>query len=164
MDWNSDEGRALLWKAYPAGFLDVRGVFTLGGFLCTGINQRWLYPDAGGAPSGRKHDPSHAIFEQYRLHGDLLPLPDPNDPATWACLLVDLWEACPAYVKGPAPTGHTWHRFGRAWILSVVLCDGRSLGGSFNIDTDDPAEALVRARIALREAVAAAAPSTGDTL
>jgi hypothetical protein len=34
MDWNSEEGRALLWKAYPDGYLAKRGVLTVGGWQC----------------------------------------------------------------------------------------------------------------------------------
>ena len=165
MDWNSKEGRTLLWAAYPAGFLEVRGVFTVGGWLYTGVDQRWLYPDAGGAPSGRKHAPSHAIFEQYRLHGDLLPLPDPNDPATWAALLNDVWaavtQAQPKDKVAFAPHNLVWwsepSEGGPEWHLGTVTFADDPYPIALSICAFGPfacagAEALIRARIQLREA------------
>jgi len=96
MNWSSEEGRELLWRAYPDGYIAMRGVHTVGGWTCIARPARldvavfrqlndpmevWV-----GA------DPDSASMSLVRS-GDLLPLPDPGDPATWACMQANLAEA-----------------------------------------------------------------------
>lgn len=117
MDWDSVEGRAELWRAYPKGYLVGRGLRTVGGWNCLGSEGA----DKGGAwyrlgafgdaktqkPTGNlsgtyqsaaliwyKHTGafgnSSTGFFDARDAGDLLPLPDSRDTANWAILLADL--------------------------------------------------------------------------
>lgn len=90
MDWNSKEGRDLLWKAYPDGYLAKRGVMTVGGWTYIGFDGRhsWVRE-----PSEQYINSECDLTKIYEGRGDLLPLPDPSDTATWACLLEDLAEA-----------------------------------------------------------------------
>lgn len=142
--------RDLLWKAWPDGFLVMRGVQSVGGYECV---QDGVFIDNHGISAEVKGvDPES---------GDLLPNVDPADVATWACLLQDLGEAL---YRGNdvdpeiAPGGLLWrpHR-GDRWILEDI--NGNI--GHLNVgqETDDPALALVLARIQLREW--AAAPTYG---
>lgn len=170
MNWNSKEGRALLRKAYPDGYLAKRGVLTVGGWQCVeaigetyewGVTSRWK----------RNEPASDGLVELGLLQelpdarvnaGDLLPLPDPTDTATWACLLQDLAEASNRFEHRkpwvgfafdiwpdtPAPAGY------RCWIFSVHDTGGRSFA-SFTLpesitDEDGGAEALIQARASLR--------------
>lgn len=157
MDWNSEEGRALLWKAYPDGYLDKRGVQTVAGWTYLG-GEAWAAP---GCYTIQDLDsvryPGHPLPK-----GDLLPLPDPMDAATWACLLQDLAEASGRFehrkpwvgftlnlwIDDPAPEGLRW------WVLTVHDTGGRSflnfLLSADVSDADGGAEALVHARISFR--------------
>jgi len=171
MDWNSEEGRALLWKAYPDGYLARRGVLTVGGWQCVegeegedeedGDTSSWWRPipdNDGLTELGLLRDLPDARVNA----GDLLPLPDPTDTATWACLLQDLAEASNRFEHRkpwvgfafdiwpdtPAPAGY------RCWIFSVHDTGGRSFA-SFTLpesitDEDGGAEALIRARASLQ--------------
>ena len=161
--------RKLLWKAWPEGFLPMRGASTVGGWVCirTPADCRYANPRewhffapfpvfrAGQheASSTRRLEGDEAM-EGVRQQGDPLPNVDPTDVATWACLLQDLEQALLAQSAGvPSdhiPGGLLWrpHR-GERWILEDV--NGNI--GHVNLDERavDPAMALVRARIQLRE-------------
>lgn len=145
--------RKLLWKAWPAGFLAMRGASTVGGWVCirTPTDCRYANPQnwhffapfpvfrAGQheASSTRRLEGDEAM-DGIRRQGDLLPVVDPSDVATWACLLLDLAlamfraeEAEPDLVPGGLVKN-----IGHANL-------GEAVG--------DPAMALVLARIQLRE-------------
>jgi len=175
MDWASDRGRALLRRAWPDGHLVIRSVFTVGGYSMSGTAPLKLH-DVG---FGQAESWIDVVFdmdgaEAYAawMTGGLLPLPDPADHATWACLLADLAQA-EGFPRGsrvhgppivPPYTGLSWSRDEHGvWILRCVTrpigtCDCGCMPMTtqvrsfrFLTDTDDPAEALVRARIQLRE-------------
>jgi hypothetical protein len=83
--------KALLWKAWPDGFLDARGVRTVGGWERNALG--WM------APEDRVHQHVAQVYTTGDLvealkAGDLFPHMDPTDPATWACALRDLADAC----------------------------------------------------------------------
>lgn len=93
MDWNSNEGRALLWRAYPDGYLYMRGVRTVGGWESTSRLEangelNWTRP----TPDVAVIDVTHATRTLLVAHatGDLLPLPCIEDHATWGCMLAEL--------------------------------------------------------------------------
>ncbi len=165
--------KELLWKAWPDGYLAVRGVGTIAGWQCvrtpaegvyanTVDHTWWLAPVTFGtnrAPFGGdivvRSD--RRVFGSVRQDGKLLPNVDPEDTATWACLLQELAEA--AHVETGPYFGHhlRWEReVTRGWPPQSwwsLTCKFGGSGRQFDgIDTDDPAEALVLARIQLREA------------
>lgn len=164
--------RKLLWKAWPSGFLAMRGASTVGGWICvrTPFGCRYTNPQSWRffAPSpvfqAGQHKASStrrlegdAAMEAVRCQGDLLPNVDPSDVATWACLLADLAETCLVLDvrANDAVVGLIW-RLGdsgdpgvQAWELIVYALD-YDRSRLFLIDTDDPAEALVLARIQLQ--------------
>lgn len=93
--------KELLWKAWPDGYLAMRGVSTVDGWLCSG-EARWWHPDHSAEivvdPMGltfvlNAGDLDHAVCRKLHANGGLLPNVDPTDPATWACLLLDLARA-----------------------------------------------------------------------
>lgn len=169
-------GKELLWRAWPDGYLAQRGVQTVGGLTCVDI----LSPVEGLAflcQAGTftiLDDSAHT--KRVLQAGELLPLVDVSDVATWACLLADLAKATQVrWHDGDI----RWLRIGvKTWFLDVPPRDHRkplnSLAAAtarddhattaalmedrgtylyeFHIDTDDPALALVKARIQLREA------------
>ena len=172
MDWNSTEGRALLWQAYPDGYLAMHGVLTVGGWTCIATRSTMAVFRQLNDPSEVWVSDADSASMSLVRHGDLLPLPDPIDPATWACLLADLTIA-PGYSRGVGPIllrgyGFEWRRdwWSGIWTLLILVNPGRKVppelvghgrergarhaGRSFSVDTDDPAEALVRARAQLR--------------
>jgi len=145
--------KELLWKAWPEGYLAIRGVGTIAGWQCVKTDRTFtIY--------GHREAEAEIVFRDgmTSLHssqaverGDLLPNVDPTDIATWACLLQDLAQA-----RGLSDCfGLTWRRMtSTRWEVSgyerrgaVFSCQSVE----FNTDTYDPAEALVRARIQLRE-------------
>jgi hypothetical protein len=94
--------------------------------------------------------------------GDLLPLPDPADTATWACLLRDLAEASNRFEHRKPWTGFSWNLWEDEicppgqyiWTLTVYDIGGRGfeyfrLPTSIT-DEDGGAEALIQARASLR--------------
>lgn len=169
MDWRSEEGKALLWKAYPEGYLAMRGVLTVGGWWCVHEIDGGD-PDAGAgvfACSAGRFTPARlwpdGVKDAIRLPvsmcaatltcGDLLPLLDPGDPATWACLKQALADAA-----GSDAVGLLWLKLEHGWSMATARtmvgedCYRMHAVASFsNIDTEDPAEALVRALIQLRQ-------------
>lgn len=88
--------REKLWLAFPDGYLPVRGVFTVGGWLCGGGATRrwWLMPDfdifVREVHDIREDRDAYNEFRRLRNVGDLLPAVDPCDAATWGCLLREL--------------------------------------------------------------------------
>lgn len=130
MDWKSEEGRALLRRAYPNGHLPRSGINTLGEWTCLrgrGENGRAVgsfvrmdvaYSLAGAdlevidrrrcvaeIDVGGSRIVNHAAISlddaRYVLSsGDLLPFPGPADTASWACLCDELARA---YARG-----HAW--------------------------------------------------------
>jgi len=153
----------LLRRAWPDGFLPMRGVGTLGGWIFSsyccifseyGFHQRQISPRTSvvvHAPGANNH-----IVQEWIDEGDLLPVVDPvADPATWACLLHDLALAI-FKVSGVkpdlAPGGLLWrpHR-GDRWILEEP--NGTVGHVMIGERTEDPARALVLARIQLQEGV-----------
>ena len=165
MDWNSEEGRKLLRAAYPRGGEEVHGLhMTVGGWIRL-PSGGWIAAP-GAAPSNRDESRGSYRYAQDDGNtvgrnvdsGDLLPLPDPSDVATWACLLVDLLHAARgAVVEGYNHCGLSWIREkrhtddGRRVYTLWTLTFGSAMLWDVEIDTDDPAEALVRARAGLRE-------------
>jgi hypothetical protein len=156
--------RDLLWKAWPDGYLAMRGVGTVGGyqFCADKYGTVRCLPRAEDKTLPNRWAADGSItYEAARKRGDLLPNVDPDDVATWGCLLHDLGVAL---YRGNgvdpdiAPGGLLWrpHR-GDRWILEDI--EGNI--GHMNVgqETDDPGLALVLARIQLREW--AAAPTYG---
>jgi len=160
----------LLWKAWPGGYLAVRGVSTVGGWLCLGeteaaavefISNRHNGAHkivgfcAQGNPLG--HDElTPMLVGELRIRGVLLPSVDPTDTVTWAAIKRDLATACGA----PSDASEiTWRRMNMGtdgamvWMLSWE--DKGSVRASvayqFGIDTDDPALAIVIVRAHVHE-------------
>lgn len=184
----------LLWKAYPDGYLAIRGVSTVRKWTCLGsspvaaiefvsdrredgTDQGPVHKFIGFDEAGQPLGDSTAAAEELHRRGVFLPNVDPTDAATWACLLKDLAEAAEITER----TNLTWRRFGGKWVLGgdpwnlenaiLTAMTGLASGATtreqaatqvladqvkttlrgFDINTDEPAEALVQARIHLRE-------------
>ena len=149
----------LLRQAYPLGYLPMRGVLTVGGWVCVATTDagtsRWYdyasqqtvthYSSVGwdnGAP--------HAA-------GDLLPLVDPADTATWACLLADLAEAAFGEPGADSLRIRRDTSDGDRWMLVGASAPGPKTGNRMGLSivvgivpTLEPALALVRMRIVFR--------------
>jgi hypothetical protein len=93
----------LLWKAWPEGRLDMRGVATINYGTCFG-NGLWVETDSMASGPTLAVLPFEWRFSENSQAGPddtqacleagyFLPLVDPADHATWACLLADLAEA-----------------------------------------------------------------------
>ena len=155
----------LLWKAWPDGYLAMGGVRSVEGFVYMGDGV-WVEtesmangPTATVLPYEDRFSPNVQAGERDTLAcleaGYFLPNVDPEDIATWACLLADLAEA--GGMTGRERLNLMWRRQERpsyhpehervVWLLYSAYRSGRA----FFIDTDDPALALVLARIDLRE-------------
>ena len=161
--------RDLLLRAWPLGYLPMRGVLTVGGWTFAGIQhkyeterqERWFPPPRWEHPSGfAGSDYALASMGGAVGVGDLLPAVDPTDTATWACLLADCARAAWPTEPGPfdrlalrRPVTGTWTL--QASVPSLKrpgTCMGLEVCfGVSAIPTDDPALALVHVRIALRE-------------
>ena len=143
--------KELLWKAWPLGYVPMRGVQTISGWTCYRVGEDgtafWAHP---------------RLPEERITHGekryDLLPDVDPKDPAAWACLLADF-----ARIAG-LEEASTWHWGYEEWVdihtkeidekgwhLHSMPWASSSSGARFDLDTQDPAEALVQALIMLQE-------------
>jgi len=164
-DWDDP---ALLWRAYPKGFLPLPGVGTRGKwrFLHSrelrGGDRSYLF--AGSLLFATLYETAldgdwGGNLDEMRnwKRGDFLPDVQITDPATWACCLRDLVEARYADLEESPPDGtHGVLRYhGKSeWILATLCPDG-SLStlvlGDPDPDTDDPAVALVTARAQLHE-------------
>lgn len=165
MDWTSQEGRALLWAAYPEGYVALRGVLTVGGWQCVDVDT----PSDGDRTSGwRRIQPdAEGLMDLGLLEGlpdarvnagECLPLPCLEDTATWVCLLREFAEAHQGQMARRAQGScgfswvQEWDQNDRApyWILRVYSRLLAWHSPPYAIDCEDPAEALVRARAALR--------------
>lgn len=173
MDWQGDEGRALLWKAFPMGFLPKRGVLTVGGCQIVGATE----PNSRGIQSIRvlphgydyhvtvdsiisgPHHLTHFGTLQIELeNGDLLPLPDVQDIATWTLLCAGLYERRGGLLsrEGFEVLGYFWQdredahvpRGKTAWMLGAFDRNGwNSVEFAIDETITDPEEALVHALI-----------------
>ena len=152
-----------LWKAWPSGQLAMRGLTTREGFVVRESQSRpgvffWNRDSVFATPpNGEKPKivEGVAFYASRRTQrwaralrrGGLLPNVDPRDVATWACLKHDLAEAA-----GLDPSGEvTFSGRDGTWALSVI---NRHSGGqilTYDLDTEDAAQALVLLRIRLRE-------------
>ena len=151
MDWRSSEGKMVLRAAYPYGYLQARGVKTLGGW--TALENAWLRPNLTVAAAPYTGDDS---IHHAALVGDLLP--DPTDATTWTLMVQDLAEAA-SPATGPWDN-LIWQRQGQGeyhqWCLReepMCLMFGRRGGdlvSPWALTTDHPIEALVRARALVR--------------
>lgn len=175
--------RDLLRRAWPDGFLSARGVRTIGGWTCLGrvlsADKFWKQADFWSAPDmtslyGRVCSNGEIVgygsaspfnvtpWVDARRTGDLLPRVDPEDVATWACLLDDLARAADLPTEGRrvAFEKTAGCRRLKSWVVHSasfgVPRDTRSMPLGME-DIFDPAEALVRARVRLREVLREAA-------
>jgi len=88
--------RERLWRAFPEGYLSVRGVYTVGGWVCGGGATRkwWQKCDADiwvrEEPDRSQDVDAYEEFARLCGAGDLLPAVDPCDAATWGCVLQEL--------------------------------------------------------------------------
>lgn len=165
MDWTTNKGLTLLQEAYPDGYVPLRGVLTVGGWYCVETQ------DQDGVSGWNRADPDRDGLTDLGLlkdlpdarvnSGALLPLPDPADTATWACLLQEFVQAedvrFPRTPLASPVTGHAWvqrwdpdarDNYWQAIAYSRLF---RREGKPHYIDCDDPAEALIRARASLNQ-------------
>lgn len=160
--------REMLWKAYPAGLLPVRGVRSVAGFTCTGVNSGvsfWSVTHGSsvcvtapkpGEMAERRHKwrPAMGTWRTAFDLGEFLPNVDVSDVATWACLKRDLADAIDPAAK-PADVSWRYMNVGTAgeWLWCISWPERGSARGdllrSFEIDVKDPALALVLARMHL---------------
>lgn len=185
MDWHSIEGYRLLHRAFPLGFALVRGCRTVGGWTVVAVTRRYVdfYRAEGpGRASGSfrhyfEYDPRRQRPKTTPMDmGEMLPLPDTQDPATWGALMVTLWSLLSgAQTEDRLPAGFALNapdEYNRPWGLTLGSRQDMTtpefvplpvLWGSetqeaeeasserFEYSTYDPAEALVYALISLRE-------------
>lgn len=164
-----DRMREGKYPVFPRGYLPLLGVTTTGGWVCTHADESlssWTKSAWGASQGAVLHldcDINSQVFHTFGIsreeaheliaRGDLLPNVDPLDRATWAWLLFDLVRAAIQAEGGEglvqvSANGLVLrpHR-GDRWIVE----DSEGTICSFHVDTTDPAEALVHARIQLRE-------------
>lgn len=150
----------------------MRGVSTVGGWHCSHVDEsltswkesNWGFPtatlhldseiaDLVATTIIRTREEARALIRA----GDLLPSVDPEDSATWACLVKDLAKAAFPYLAHGGK-----HAAKNVSFQKVSVRDHWTLGHwtlvtsvgphSFpEISTDDPGLALVLALIQLRE-------------
>lgn len=95
--------KELLWRAWPDGYLAIRGAGTIEGWQCIESGKNVTFLKGRTHISWRADDPpyqTHSVADMGRQMnwreiqtGDLLPNVDPTDAATWACLLRELAHA-----------------------------------------------------------------------
>lgn len=195
MDWNTTEGKDLLLQAYPAGFLLVPGLATVGGWRCLNVvpgdvsslaqgEAWWGYFGTQAMPPGvfifpvfvhmalnvlgiwrdrekrgEEDGGDAASLRQACRRGALLPLPDRNDHATWACLLADLWQAMGGTGAHGGLALDAPSDDGEPWDLTVGIIEGSGmlsselpvLYGDSEGQTRDPEVAVILARIHYRK-------------
>jgi len=156
--------KKLLWKAWPCGYLARGGLETVGGWSCLCPENPVLW--SLGVDEPAFHVWNGTIYHPFRCEkrwakerikfGDLLPNVDPKDVATWACCLADLAQA----LDWPHYQNVGWWKLRAGWWhLHGSCCDEtRQEEGKFHSksfrdlpETEDPALALVLARIQIRE-------------
>lgn len=155
----------LLWRAFPEGFLAMRGVSTLGGAVCArdGLPTTFFFPQGCREYQIEEFghcivhpEPNNAWVKGVLASGYLLPWVSPEDPATWACLLRHLLRRAPRASSCPSEpgVGISWQRcewFGRPqgkWYLQVGKWESYF---AIPPNTHDPALALVHAFILQKE-------------
>lgn len=156
--------RKLLWAAYPDGYLAMRGVSTVGGYLFEGTKLEdvtWY---------DERDDDRNASLEAARAKGDLLPNLDPADTATWGCALHELFMGVEQLADRHDPLSQAisdnesivGYRFGlniqlpghmaRIWHLWIYTETRTIEVMSFVVDAEKgTAPALAAARAQLRE-------------
>ena len=92
--WPSDERIELLRAAWPAGHMPMQRAWTIGGFVCTGVDDDMVTFEITGSDHPLVVKPDGEPWDQrsagYVERGELLPNVDPSDHATWATVLADL--------------------------------------------------------------------------
>lgn len=161
MDWNSKEGRELLRKAYPEGVL-VPGVVTLGDYMCVPF-VKYTIKDGAQQTVSWIHNPTGTRSPHEDVHGGVTGvflaefLPNPNHALTFHILLTEFAEAERGVRLIKEPAGYAWvqesdpNDHNVYWILNVYNPRFKQHGYPYDVDCSDAAEALVRARIILRE-------------
>lgn len=131
-------------------------IFTYPSFVRMALNADGSWRDR--VKQGEEESGDAATLRRAVKRGDLLPLPDRNDPATWACMLVDLWQA----MGGTGPHGglalDAPSDDGEPWDLAVGIIEGSGmlsselpvLYGDGEGQTRDPEVAVILARIHYR--------------
>ncbi len=140
----------LLRRAWPDGFLAMCGVSTTRGWLYDGFRWRKKSTSAQGAYL-RQTAPEPGEIRS----GDLLPNVDPADTATWASLLRDLAEAAGRGSEKSLAFARSEKGLWGLYRVFDIYGDGVAADWIqlfSGVDTENPTEALVRARIQLREA------------
>lgn len=150
----------LLRKAWPEGLIAQRGVTTVEGWVFSshcvifsehGLSRRRVSPRT----SVIIHHPAKSSDEVQGWidDGDLLPNVNPLDTATWACLLRDLAIAASGLTFNHTGLDCIWERRGACWMFSWRSYSGfqGSTLFTFHDPIEDPALALVLARIQLRQ-------------
>lgn len=179
VDWRSPNGLRYLREAHPDGHLAARGVHTVGGYVCVDVEScgdaHFLHPEGGPTlVMGRGRRSICARFNRGNRLTDgpdaLLPMPDPADAATWACLLADLADALGVPNRPDEPNvGYLWHRLSDeerldgeppGWLLYVQSSGGWTDRRVHDVDVEDPAHALVIARARARRDTAGPSPGT----
>ncbi len=175
----SSVSREMLWQAWPSGMLARRGVHTTDLWTCVfaepdchGVFKSiWRFgtdnelnvweDDRCGFMGKCSMMPKGLSAEGLIASGALIPDVDPSNVATWNCCLADLAEA----VGCKKPYAVEWCRVPivpmrgdtEQWRLRWTESSVGQMGlvpdpvRYFDIDTDDPALALVLARVQLRE-------------
>jgi len=155
------ERLAQLRAAWPEGFLARRGVFTVGGWTCLGLDpwrgrdgkyvktpgSRWLHPDESEVYDGEEEWRSDE-FNRWIAGGDLLP--DLSDPLTFQAALIDLAEA----IGWKGTNLALFEGSAGCWGFSSNSLTFRTVDPKCVLfppsDTDNPIEALLLARAGLR--------------
>lgn len=149
----------LLKRAWPKGYLPIRGLLTRKGWQCVNADDsiRFKYAYGTLVVGWKANDPPYETYsmsdwgrhENWKAiqRGEFLPNVDPNDVATWACLLQDLAQALPAPPESNC--GLYWEHWedDHVWILGGP----NDFRYAFDIQADDPGKALVLAKIQLNE-------------
>lgn len=140
-----------LRRAWPVGCLPLQGLKTIGGYMFVSPDR---FVDLTGGPD--QEGPLDADDT------DFLPLVDPDDWPSWGLLLQDLAHALDWPTLHPESTLIAvwgWERWEDDGVWALIGPVNPTRPGLerthrthvFDIDTDDPGEALVRARARLRE-------------
>lgn len=152
-----------LKKAYPDGYLNMKGASTIDGWICQGDGVWLEYGSACSYASiavipfeWRASENSQMGPEDTRINleqGCFLPNLDPeNDPATWICAKKEFAQAL-----GPQfnATALSWEkdRYDRGWWLcrSDIWAVTKATSAYFDVSEEDPVTAFLKARIMYRE-------------
>lgn len=154
--------RDVLRRAWPTGFLPIRGVRTVTNWTCCAAKSgdpKSIWINMSGvrvvllAPSGhiegsRPEDERPIVNVNA---GDMLPDVNPTDPATWAACLADLVWAKDTSSDPLALFYRAEGTDGRWWELLTKLRGERTLRSyRYDFQTEDPAQALALARARVR--------------